>query len=137
MLKIISPKGQKTHQSTIEAFLDLLKVYQNFELSHTRRKKATFLIAEDKEHGVYGGAVLYPQKVWEDGEEILQDSYEDTFCGAFATYHPQIEDFWIAKICFCLEANFSPNALNGMELCENFYQELHHALRVFGQNKRK
>jgi len=132
MLKIISPKGQKTDQSAIEAFLDLLKVYQNFELSETRRKNATFIIAENKEYGVYGGAVLYLQKVMGADEEI-HDDYEHSFCCAFATYHPQIEDFWIAKICFCLEGNFSPDGLKGMELCENFYKQLLHALRVFGQ----
>ena len=133
MLKIISPKGQKVHQPTIEAFLDLLKVYQNFELSETRRKKATFLVAEDNEHGVYGGAVLYPQKVMGSDEEI-HDDYEHSFCSAFATYHPEIEEFWIARICFCLEANFSPDGLKGMELCEAFYQELHEAFKAFGQS---
>lgn len=135
MLKIIKSKDQKAHKAKLGALLDLLKVYQNFELSNTRRKKATFLIAEDTEHGVYGGAVLYPQKVYESTEDIALDPYEDTFCGAFATYHPQIEEFWIARICFCLETNISPDGLEGIELCDSFYQELHEAFIIFGNSK--
>ena len=135
MLRIISPNGQRFHQSTIGAFLDLLNVYQNFELSSERREKATFFIVENNEHGVYGGAVLYPQKVWGTTEDVLHDRYEGTFCGAFATYRPQIEECWIGRICFCIEANLAPEALAGVELCENFYQELREALSAFGQSK--
>ena len=112
MLKIIGPKGHRFHQSSIEAFLDLLNVYQDFELSRRDEKRLLFLSAEDNGHGVYGGAVLYPQKVWGLPEEdVSHDRYEDTFCGAFATFRPLIQEFWIARICFCLEANFSPEAL--------------------------
>lgn len=136
MLKIIRPQGQIFHLPTIEAFLDLLKVYQNFEISNRRRKKATFLIAKDEKHGVYGGAVLYSQKVYEAEEDIRQDPYEDTFCGAFATFRPQIQEFWIAKICFCLEANFSLDGLEGMEICEKFYTELCEAFKDFGKSKK-
>lgn len=135
MLKIINPDGQKFHQSTIEAFLDLLKVYQNCELSSKRRKEATFFIAEDNEHGVYGGAVLYPQKISEGKGDIPLDRYDDTFYGAFATFRPQIQEFWISRICFCLEANLSPQGFKGMELSENFYRELHEAFLGFGQPK--
>lgn len=135
MLKIIKPNEQKPHKSRVGSFLDLLAIYQNFNLSETRRKKATFLIAEDNEHGVYGGALLYPQVAMETEDENLYDDYEHTFCIAFENFQPHINEFWIARICFCLEANFSPSGLQGLKLCEKFYNELYEALTSFGNSK--
>ncbi len=135
MLKIIPPKEQKFHQSTIESFLDLLRVYQNFDLSPTRRKNSTFLIAEDRKHGIYGGALLYPQKVYDFEEDFSLDDYEDTFHSAFLTFRPQITEFWTSRICFCLEANLSPGALERAELCKCFYHNLYEALLAFGEQK--
>lgn len=135
MLKIINSKDQKSHKSSIEGLLDLLTVYQNFSFSETRRKKTTFLIAEDNEHGVYGGAVLYPQTIMEFEDEGVNDDYEHTFCCAFENIRPHIKKFWIARICFCLEANFSPSGLENMELCEKFYDEMYESLTSFGNAK--
>lgn len=135
MLKFIKPKEQKSHKSSINAYLDLLTVYQNFNLSETRRKKSTFLIAEDKEHGVYGGALLYPHVVREANDGEVYDDYEHTFCCAFEDFRPHISEFWMARICFCLEANFSPSGLEGLNLCEKFYSELYKSLTSFGHSK--
>lgn len=134
MLKIISPKGHKYHQPSIAAFLDLLRVYQDFELSEERQKHSTFLIAEDRQHGVYGGALLYPQKINEHGKEDSLEGYEDTFHGAFATFQPQIKEFWIARICYCLEANFA-SPVNDRDHCKKFYDELYVAFLQFGKPK--
>jgi hypothetical protein len=135
MLKTIDPKEHKLHQSTIGAFLDLLSVYHNFDLSPERRKKSTFLIAEDNKNGVYGGAVLYPQDIYNLRNDVQLEDYEDTFRGAFMTFRPQIQEFWIARICFCLEANLSPSALGGLEICEVFFREIYDALLAFGESK--
>lgn len=135
MFTIIEPKNQNTHQSSIDALLDLLCIYQDFHPSLGRKKKATFIIAQDNQHGVYGGAILYPQQVYKIEEEVLQDDYEDTFRGAFINFRPQIQEFWMARICFCLEANLSPDGLKGTALCEKFYNELHNAFVDFGESK--
>lgn len=132
MLKIITPKGQKFHQSTIESFLDLLRVYQNFELSHARRKSSTFLIAEDSRHGIYGGALLYPQITYDLDEDFPLDDYDDTFRGTFVTFQPQIQEFWTSRICYCREANLSPFSQAEAELCKRFYHDLYEALLDFG-----
>lgn len=135
MLKVISPKGQKFHQASINAFLDLLKVYQGLNLSLERRKKSTLLIGENNEHEVYGGAILYPQIV-DSADDMLLDRYEDTFCAAFATYRPQMKKFWIARICFCLDADLLPDTLDdmGRDFWERFYDELYDGLKAFGHS---
>lgn len=135
MLKIISPKGHKLHQSSIEAFLSLLSVYQNFELSEKRMKNATFIIAEDTQHGVYGGAVLYPQKIYGRSEDEFLEEYEDCFQGLFMTFHPHIQEFWMARVCFCLDANLSSGSFSELELCIKFYNEIYEAMLTFGQSK--
>lgn len=134
MLKIISPKGHKYHQSSIDAFLDLLAIYQNFNLSDERRKKSTFLIAEDQKHGVYGGALLYPQKVNDPRENESLEGYEDTFHGSFVCFQPQVKEFWIARICYCLEVNFASPA-DDQNHCKKFYEELYEAFLQFGEPK--
>lgn len=134
MLKIISPKGHKYHQSSIEAFLDLLRVYQNYELSEEKRWNATFLIAEDQKQGVYGGALLYPQKIKEYRNEEPLETPEDTFHGAFVTFQPQVKEFWIARICYCLEANIA-SSLNDQDCCNRFYDDLYEELLQFGNGK--
>lgn len=135
MLKIINPKGQKFHQSTIDAFLDLLSIYQDIELAPERKESATFLIAENHQHGVYGGAVLYPQRIYDLKSEELLEGYEDDFRGVFMTFQPHIQEFWITRIFFCLEADLSPRNSKEMALCKKFYDELYKAIVDFGHFK--
>lgn len=135
MLKIISPKGQKFHHSSMDGFLSLLNVYQNFELSPDRRKNATFIIAEEAQHGVYGGALLYPQKIYDRSEDELLEGYEECFQGLFMTFHPYIQEFWMARVCFCLDANLSSGSFSELELCIKFYNEIYEAMLTFGKSK--
>lgn len=135
MLKIISPKGQKFHQPSIDGFLSLLNVYQDFELSETRKKEATFIIAEDAQYGVYGGALLYPQKIYDLKEDEFLEVDEDSFQGAFMTFHPKIQEFWMARVCFCLDANLSSSSFRELELCLKFYNEIYEAMLTFGESK--
>jgi conjugal transfer ATP-binding protein TraC len=57
MLKIIKQKDQTLHHEKVEALLDLLSVYQRFELSAEKQAKSHFILAESDEKSVYGGAV--------------------------------------------------------------------------------
>lgn len=135
MLKIINPKKQKLHQASIDAFLDLLKVYQNFELSPRRKKNATFFVFENVQQGVYGGSVIYSQKIYDlKNGDILQGD-ESEFLGSFMTYHPHMQEFWMVRICFCFDANVSPDSVRTLELCKNFYDKIYKHILNFGHSK--
>ena len=127
MLKIITPKKQKLHKSTIGAFLNLLSVYQNFVLSPERRKNATFIIAEDSQHGIYGGAVLFPQHIFDRGDEFHFQAYGDVY--------PQFQELWSARVCFCLEVNLSSVGFRELELWKTFYEEIYEAIYAVGRSK--
>lgn len=127
MLKIITPKKQKLHKSTISAFLNLLSIYQNFALSPDRRKKATFIVAEDSQHGVYGGAVLFPQHIFGLDEELSLKAYGD--------FYPPLQELWVAKVCLCLEINLSSVNFRDLELCKKFYDEIYEAIYAVGRSK--
>ncbi len=73
MLTLIKQKKTKSDLAKISSFLDLLKEYQNLDVSPARAKKATFLIAENERHEVHGGALLYPQKVSFSSDEEPRD----------------------------------------------------------------
>jgi len=135
MFKIITPHGHNFHQLAIRSFLDLLKVYQNFKLNSCRKMKSTFIIAEENKRGIYGGAVLYPQKVNNPIEPASYDRYEDSFREAFATFQPDVHEFWTARICFCLEITPSSKNLEEINLCGNFYRNLYEAFLAFGLSK--
>lgn len=125
MLKIIGPKGQKFHESTVESFLDLLKIHHNFKLTPVQKKKATFLIMEDETHGVYGGAVLYPQAISDITVHSREETYEDKFASLFSSFQPQEIKCWISRICFCLETE-------EVEKIQSFYRDLYNAFLAFG-----
>ncbi len=135
MLKIIPPKGQKFHQSTIGSFLDLLKVYQNFELSSEKKKKATFLIAEDDKRGVYGGAVLCPQEVHVSTDHVWNDFHEETLRRSFATFQPTLQEFWMARICLYLVDDSSLSFEEGSEFCKRFSTEIYKTMIECGREK--
>lgn len=135
MLKIIHPKNQKSYQSNVDAFLDLLNIYQDVELSPERQENATFMIVSDHSHGVYGGAVFYPQQVYDLQDDEHLDGYEDDFRSIFMTFQPHVQKFWMARICFCLDTNLSPKNFNELVLCKKFYDELYEAILDFGYAK--
>ncbi|MBA3814528.1 MAG: hypothetical protein H0X26_08625 [Alphaproteobacteria bacterium] len=135
MLKIINPKGQKLHQFTVESFLDLLKVYQNFELSPEQKKKATFLIAENEAHGIYSGAVLYSENISDVTDCSKDETYEEKFCNLFSAFQGSELKCWRARIFFCLETSSTPEGQTGVELSQSFYRDLYEAFLVFGNSK--
>lgn len=127
MLKIITPKKQKLHKSTINSFLDLLSIHQSFAFSLERRKKATFIIAEDSQWGIYGGAVLFPREIFDRDKGLPPKGHEELI--------PQLQGVWIARVCFCLEVNLTSIGFRELELCRTFYDEIYEALCTVGRSK--
>lgn len=132
MLKIIEPEFHENHGHTIDSLLGLLKIYHNFSLSPEAQDQATFIIAEDKTRGIYGGAVLYPQKISSSLELAANDTDEETLGKMFSAFQPKGQVYWTAKICLCMGGKEHSSAFDNLDLCLSFYKNLYKALTEFG-----
>jgi hypothetical protein len=127
MIKVIKPKDYNLYQPKIEALLDLFSVYQNVELTSEEKRTATFMIAEDKERGVYGGAFLI-QKPMEKLDEKISNILH-----VFSSHKKKV---WTAKLCFCVDGNEPFSDLENFDLCQNFYEMLLKKLIKFGKKEK-
>lgn len=140
MLQIISnPKDQQVYQEKIETLLGLLKIYHDFTLPQECREKAAFIIGEDDERGVYGGAVLYSQQNEYYPSVTYESEDSDDFRTITSAFQPRKKEIWIARICLCIGDDKSDPKMQTLELmesCENFYRTLYQVLTQFQQRKR-
>ncbi|OJW55222.1 MAG: hypothetical protein BGO67_00505 [Alphaproteobacteria bacterium 41-28] len=136
MLKVIEPHAHDFHRATLDSFLGLLKIYQNFFLSPEEKDRATYIIANDDKRGVYGGAVLYFQPISSSFDLVASDTQEDVLGKMFSTFQPRGEEYWRARICFCVGQSASPSTLEAVKLCQNFYRNLYKAFAKFGEKKK-
>lgn len=125
MLNIIEPKDHCDYRSRIDSFLGLLKVYQSFSLTEEEKENATFILGSDNKRGVYGGAVLYEQKV--------RDLYKD-MGKIVSSFQPERENVWTARLGLYIEDEYTFNS-ETRELRENFYKDLLKHFIDFGEKK--
>lgn len=59
MFKIIEPHRQCYYKARLDLFTGLMRLQQSFCLSPEEQSQATFILAEEGEGEVYGGAMLY------------------------------------------------------------------------------
>lgn len=125
MLNIIEPKDHHIYQARIDSFLGLLKVYQSFSLPLFEKEKATFIIASDNELGVYGGAVLYQQKVAELYKDIGK---------IVSSFQLERQSAWVARLG--LYRGDEPYfALEELDMREDFYRNLLKHFIEFGEKE--
>ncbi len=131
MLKVIEPQIHEFHGPLIDSLLGLLKIYQGFYLSPEQQDKATFLIAEDDKRGVYGGAVLYTQKISPSLDLAANDTRDEVLGKMFSAFQPKVKTYWTARVCLCIGQEPSTPYLETIELYENLYK----AFTEFGEQK--
>lgn len=120
---LIVQKYDKSYQNKIESLLHLLIVYQKIHLSQEEKDKTTFIIAEDNNRGVYGGAILSQGLKW------MPENIEK----ALITVEGEIT--WTARICFCIEEDPPFRSLQLLDLCEGFYKNLLKELAKLGNSQ--
>ena len=133
MFTLIQQKKKKSDLAKIESFLDLLKDYQDIDVSISRKKNATFIVADNEKYEAYGGALLYPQKV-DSSDQEASDLYDETLCGAFKIFQPDIQEFWMARVCLCLKDQ-SCSIPENINCLRNAYKEMYRQLIAFGEQK--
>lgn len=134
MLKIIKaktpsysdPSLNSEMDPSVESFLRLLKVYQSFSLSSEEKAQAIYAIAENKELGVYGGAVLYPQKVSNLSAKVGK---------VIATLLPTKQEVWCVRLHCCLDQDDHFMTHQKLDLKEALYQNLFKVMLEFGERE--
>ena len=92
MLKSIDSQFYEPRKVRTDSLLSLLKIYHRFYLSFEAHDRATFLVAEDDKRGVYGGAVLYPQKISSSLDISSEDTREERLEKLFSAFQPKM--YW-------------------------------------------
>jgi len=85
MFKIIEPHRQCYYKARLDLFVELMRLQQRFFLSSHEQSQATFILAEEEEGEVYGGAILYRKSTKELHPQIKNTIL--TFC-------PYEEQIW-------------------------------------------
>ena len=123
MLNLIEAKEHALHEEDIEAFLSLVKIYQNKSLSPEDKRKSTFIIAKDNTYGVYGGAVVHKRNV-QDLHQKIKDVY--------SSLSPNTKYVWAAFSCFCFIQDTLFLKTEDIDQCRQFYRELLEEYKKFG-----
>lgn len=140
MLKTIEPKSHSSHQDTIDSFLDMLYRQHGMSFDPEILDKATFFIENGEtshsssekigEEFVYGGAILYPQKIPTSWNLSPRDRSEKIAIKLGSAFQVEGDEYWTARICF--NHHFDRSAESFL-MCFNFYIDLISALVAFGK----
>lgn len=130
MFEVIEPKYQCFYKSLIERFIEPIKLCPplGFELSHLVQNRTTFILGEDKEKGVYGGALLFKERLHDCPKELVTP---------LSDFIPLQEDIWKCVISMSFK-NDSPLYTTGkLEFfCQTLYRNLYDILVEFGERER-
>lgn len=127
MINIIEPDDHFFYEDDIDSFLRLLKIYQSFSLVEEEKERAIFIIRSDNKRGVYGGAVLYQQKVCELNTKIGK---------IVSSFQPKRESIWVARVGLYTEGDEYTFNNEILDLRENFYQDLLKIFREVGEKEK-
>lgn len=126
MFKNISPSYQRYYKGRIDLFMGLMGLYQDVSLVSEEQRQATFIIGEDGNNGLYGGAVLHKYSV-SDLQGQLQ--------AVISTFDPEREEIWMGTLsCFIEDKVLSLD--DKMAAYKAFYRELFEKFMEFGEEEK-
>ena len=134
MLKTIEPPLHESHKTPINSLLALLTREHGFSLPPKVQARSTFLIASEDKNGVYGGVVLYPQKIAATLDLEPNDTVEENAIKLTSAFQPKGDEYWVARIVLYLERGSSASAMqDAQDICHRFYHNLYRAFASFGE----
>ena len=143
MLEFIEPSSDYwCERETIDPFLALLEYHHGVRFSPELRESPAFFIASRKklfslrtsDEEIYGGAVLYRQKIPSHLDLSDTDTNEETVIKLTSAFQVEGDEYWTARICLCLEHGTSGEViLETQNICRRFYQDLYQAFTKFGK----
>lgn len=127
------PGGHDFHKSQINLLLRFLKKYQKFTFPFEERATAGFVIGDYKERGVFGGAILYPQKTCAPRVLSFPLVSEGEIEKSLLALQPGIENFWTARFCLFVHEKTLDLSGDFAKFHEDFYKRLLKYLIVFAK----
>ncbi|OJW51122.1 MAG: hypothetical protein BGO67_12395 [Alphaproteobacteria bacterium 41-28] len=126
MLNVIEPQKHCFYRSRIDLLIGLIGLKQKFSLSLEERSQATFIIAEEGEGNVYGGAILYRRH-----REDLPAGLRKQNPLLFLFY----ENIWCCMPFLLLNYENSFCQKERKRLIKEYYSKLFFQLAEFGDQK--
>ncbi|HUX79484.1 MAG TPA: hypothetical protein VMW10_07075 [Alphaproteobacteria bacterium] len=127
MFKIIEPNYHCFYKSLIDRFMDLTRSCSSLGLSQKDQNAATFILNDDRETGVYGGALLLKKKLNDFPPELVK---------TLADFISPQESMWRCIISLSVEKE-SPlyDTDEIMHFYQIFYRKLYNRLVGFGKKE--
>ena len=126
MFKIIEPKYHCFYNGLIDRFMDLTKC-SSLGLSQQDQNGATFVLTEDRDSGVYGGALLLKKELNDFPPELVK---------TLSDFVSPQESMWKCTISLSFEKEsllYETNEI--MHFCQIFYRKLYNRLVGFGKKE--
>lgn len=126
MLKIIEPKHQCYYKSRVDLLMGLMRLYQDIPITTEEQARATFIVGEDENSGIYGGAILHQKSV---------NDLQSQLKGIVSTLSPEIEDVWVGTLAFLVEDKKMSLNSGSFTPPQKFYKNLLEKFIEFGETE--
>ncbi len=127
MLKTIAPKSQYYYRSRVEVLLGAMRLYQDIPLIPEEQAISTFIIGENHEAQMYGGAVLYQKGVGDLHPRLAQ---------IVSSLDPHKEDVWVGTVSYFTDNNKPLMSAQEHSASQKFYKTLFEAFLEFGHQQK-
>lgn len=127
MFKIIEPKYHCFYKRSIDRFMNLTRSCINLGFSQQDQNEATFILSDDREMGVYGGALLFKKKVNDFPPELVK---------MLADFVSPQDCMWKCIIFLSFEKEcplYDTEEI--IHFCQIFYRKLYNRLVRFGKKE--
>lgn len=126
MFKNISPSYQRYYKGRIDLFMGLMGLYQDVSLVSEEQRQATFIIGEDENQVISGGAILHKYGV-SDLPHQLQ--------AVISTFDPHKEEIWMCTLSCFIEDKVLPLE-DKVVAYKAFYRNLFEKFIEFGDEEK-
>lgn len=126
MFKVIEPQYHCFNKLSIDRFMELIHMHST-DFSEHEKNKATFIVAEDREDGVHGGAFLYKKRLDEFPPELIN---------ALSDFLLPVEWVWDCIVTLSIDDDSILYKMNEVDrFCHIFYRNLYNRLKFLGKNE--
>ncbi|MBA3814579.1 MAG: hypothetical protein H0X26_08895 [Alphaproteobacteria bacterium] len=127
MFTVIDPKYQCFYTFPISHFMELIKSRAYFGLSKQDQNRATFVLLEDEEKGVCGGALLLKKRL---------SGFPHEVANTLSDFVSPKDYVWKCMVFLSFEKDSPLCTTNeGDHFCQIFYRNLYNTLVEFGKKE--
>lgn len=127
MFKIIEPKNHCFSTSSINHFMEFIKLRSHLGLSNHDQNRATFILCDGHKNGAYGGALLLKRRA---------DDFPHELTTTLSCFVSSKDSVWKCMVFLSFEKDSPLCATNeGEHFSQIFYRNLYNNLVKFGKKE--